>query len=159
MGICGLLQDKMRATHCNLELDFGHILIPQLSILLFLINFSDSFSCSHPQSHTHRHYASAYPNTTRVRLFTHCLVDQATVQKMRLWMLCDFFKALNTLPSALALPADMMSVTDGLYEWELGWYTCPWGLLEVITISLGVKQGCPLSPAHFKLYINSDQIV
>ena len=41
-----------------------------------------------------------------------------------------------------------------LYEQVLGRVRCHGGLSEVIASTIGVKQGCPLSPTLFGLYID-----
>ena len=41
-----------------------------------------------------------------------------------------------------------------LYEQVLGRVRCPGGLSETVASTIGVKQGCPLSPTLFGLYID-----
>eukprot|EP00250_Pteridium_aquilinum_P005233 c15361_g1_i1 orf=69-221(+) len=41
-----------------------------------------------------------------------------------------------------------------LYEQVLGRVRCPGGLSDTIASTIGVKQGCPLSPTLFGLYID-----
>ena len=41
-----------------------------------------------------------------------------------------------------------------LYERVVGRVCCPGGLSEEVASTIGVKQGCPLSPTLFGLYVD-----
>ena len=92
-----------------------------------------------------------------------CLIDQTRVRKRRLYCcFVDFRKAFDTVPrerlfqrlQSLGIPVDMSWGIYALYEQVLGRVRCHGGLSEVIASTIGVKQGCPLSPTLFGLYID-----
>ena len=95
-----------------------------------------------------------------------CLIDQARVRKRRLHCcFVDFRKAFDTVPrerlfrrlTSLGLEEDMIWGIYTLYEQVCGRVRCPGGTTETLFSTIGVKQGCPLSPTLFGLYI--DEIV
>lgn len=92
-----------------------------------------------------------------------CLIDQAKAQKKRLHCcFVDFRKAFDTVPrerlfqrlQTLRVPPQMAWGIYALYEQVLGRVRCPGGLSNIIASTVGVKQGCPLSPTLFGLYID-----
>lgn len=54
----------------------------------------------------------------------------------------------------LGVPSDMIWGIIALYEQVVGRVRCPGGLSEEVTSTIGVKQGCPLSPTLFGLYVD-----
>ena len=74
----------------------------------------------------------------------------------------DFRKAFDTVPrarlmqrlEALGVPIDMQWGIYALYESVSGKVRSPKGLSEAVACTIGVKQGCPLSPTLFGLYID-----
>ena len=99
-----------------------------------------------------------------------CLIDGAKVRKKRLYCcFVDFRKAFDTVPRErlfrrlqdLGVPSDMIWAIYALYERVTGRVRCPGGLSEALSSTIGVKQGCPLSPTLFGLYIDeiSDYIL
>ncbi|MCO5584762.1 hypothetical protein L7F22_038694 [Adiantum nelumboides] len=105
--------------------------------------------------------------STTDHIFTlRCLIDQARVKKRRLHCcFVDFRKAFDTVPrerifrrlAALGVGDEMMWAIFALYERVTGRVRCPGGLSDPLVSTIGVKQGCPLSPTLFGLYI--DEIV
>ncbi|MCO5592246.1 hypothetical protein L7F22_046244 [Adiantum nelumboides] len=105
--------------------------------------------------------------STTNHIFTlRCLIDQARVKKRRLHCcFVDFRKAFDTVPkerlfrrlAALGVGDEMMWAIFALYERVTGRVKCPGGLSDPLVNTIGVKQGCPLSPTLFGLYI--DEIV
>ena len=92
-----------------------------------------------------------------------CLIDQAAVRKRRLYCcFVDFRKAFDTIPRArlfqrlqsLGVPPEMLWGIYALYEQVFGRVRCPRGMSDTIASTIGVKQGCPLSPTLFGLYID-----
>ena len=55
---------------------------------------------------------------------------------------------------ALGVPIDMQWGIYALYEFVSGKVRSPKGLSEAVASTIGVKQGCPLSPTLFGLYID-----
>ncbi|MCO5582230.1 hypothetical protein L7F22_036122 [Adiantum nelumboides] len=95
-----------------------------------------------------------------------CLIDQTRVRKRRLYScFVDFRKAFDTVPkerlfrrlAALGIGEEMTWGIYALYEHVSGRVRCPGGLSDTLVSTIGVKQGCPLSPTLFGLYI--DEIV
>ncbi|MCO5575025.1 hypothetical protein L7F22_028822 [Adiantum nelumboides] len=95
-----------------------------------------------------------------------CLIDQARVRKKRLYCcFVEFCKAFDTVPRerlfrrllSLGLEEDLIWGIYALYEQVCGRVQCPGGTTETLFSTIGVKQGCPLSPTLFGLYI--DEIV
>ncbi|MCO5562498.1 hypothetical protein L7F22_016125 [Adiantum nelumboides] len=95
-----------------------------------------------------------------------CLIDQTRVRKRRLYScFVDFRKAFDTVPrerlfrrlAALGIGEEMTWGIYTLYEHVSGRVRCPGGLSDTLVSTIGVKQGCPLSPTLFGLYI--DEIV
>ncbi|MCO5582134.1 hypothetical protein L7F22_036024 [Adiantum nelumboides] len=95
-----------------------------------------------------------------------CLIDQTRVRKRRLYScFVDFRKAFDTIPrerlfrrlAALGIGEEMTWGIYALYEHVSGRVRCPGGLSDTLVSTIGVKQGCPLSPTLFGLYI--DEIV
>ena len=74
----------------------------------------------------------------------------------------DFRKAFDIVPrarlmqrlEALGVPTDMQWGIYALYEYVLGKVWSSEGLSEAVASTIGVKQGCPLSPDLFGLYID-----
>lgn len=74
----------------------------------------------------------------------------------------DFRKAFDTVPRArlmrrlqdLGVPEEMRWGIYALYEFVTGRVRAPEGLSDTVTSTIGVKQGCPLSPTLFGLYID-----
>ena len=74
----------------------------------------------------------------------------------------DFRKAFDTVPrarlkqrlEALGVPTDMQWGIYALYESISGKVRSSKGLLEAVASTIRVKQGCPLSPTLFGLYID-----
>ena len=74
----------------------------------------------------------------------------------------DFRKAFDTVPrdrlfqrlQSLGVPAEMIWGIYALDEQVLGRVCCPGELSDTIASTIGVKQGCPLSPTLFGLYID-----
>ena len=72
----------------------------------------------------------------------------------------DFRKAFDTVPrawlmqrlEALGVPTDMQWGNYALYESKLGKVWSSKGLSKAVASTIGVKQGCPLSPTLFDLY-------
>ncbi|MCO5594472.1 hypothetical protein L7F22_048502 [Adiantum nelumboides] len=105
--------------------------------------------------------------STTDHIFTlQCLIDQARVKKRRLHCcFVDFRKAFDTVPrerlfkrlAALKVGDEMMWAIFVLYERVTERVRCPGGLSDPLVSTIGVKQGCPLSPTLFGLYI--DEIV
>ena len=92
-----------------------------------------------------------------------CLIDQAKVRKKKLYCcFVDFRKAFDTVPrerlflrlQSLGVPSEMIWGIYALYEQVLGRVRCPGGFSDTIASTIGVKQGCPLSPTLFGLYID-----
>ena len=92
-----------------------------------------------------------------------CLIDQARTRKKRLYCcFVDFRKAFDTVPrerlfqrlQSLRVPSEMMWGIYALYEQVFGRVRCPGGISDTIASTIGVKQGCPLSPTLFGLYID-----
>ena len=92
-----------------------------------------------------------------------CLIDGAKVRKKKLYCcFVDFRKAFDTVPrerlfrrlQSLGVPSEMIWAIYTLYERVTGRVRCPGGLSESIASTIGVKQGCPLSPTLFGLYID-----
>ena len=102
--------------------------------------------------------------STTDHIFTlRCLIDQARTQKKRLYCcFVDFRKAFDTIPrerlfqrlQSLKVPSEMMWGIYALYEQVFGRVRCPGGISDTIASTIGVKQGCPLSPTLFGLYID-----
>jgi len=92
-----------------------------------------------------------------------CLIDGAKARKKRLYCcFVDFRKAFDTVPrerlfrrlESLGVPPQMTWAIYALYEQVTGRARCPGGLSDPIASTIGVKQGCPLSPTLFGLYID-----
>ena len=74
----------------------------------------------------------------------------------------DFRKAFDIVPRArlmqrqesLDIAVDVQWEISALYEFVLGKVWSPNGLSEAVASTIGVKQGCPLSPTLSGLYIN-----
>ena len=86
-----------------------------------------------------------------------------------LLLLCGFPQSLRHSTAraslqrlqALRIPSEMIWGIYALYEQVVARVQCPGGLSEAIASTVGVKQGCPLSPTLFGLYIDevADYIV
>ena len=92
-----------------------------------------------------------------------CLIDQTKARKKKLYCcFVDFRKAFDTVPrewlfdrlKSLRIPDDMVWAIYALYEQVSGCVRCPGGLSNRFTSTIGVKQGCPLSPTLFGIYID-----
>ncbi|MCO5609097.1 hypothetical protein L7F22_063319 [Adiantum nelumboides] len=92
-----------------------------------------------------------------------CLIEQSRSRGRRLYCcFVDFRKAFDTVPRerllqrliSLGIPQDMIWAIYALYERVSGKVRCPGGLSDSITSTIGVTQGCPLSPTLFGLYID-----
>ena len=98
------------------------------------------------------------------RIFTlRCLIDQMKARKKKLYCcFVDFRKAFNRVPreclfdriKSLKIPNDMIWAICTLYEHVFGCVRCPSDLSNFFTSTIGVKQGCPLSPPFFGIYID-----
>ncbi|MCO5546729.1 hypothetical protein L7F22_000165 [Adiantum nelumboides] len=95
-----------------------------------------------------------------------CLIDQTRVKKRRLYCcFVDFRKAFDTVPRErlfrrlmdLGVGEEMIWGIYALYEHVSCRVRCPGGISDTLVSTIGVKQGCPLSPTLFGLYI--DEIV
>ena len=93
------------------------------------------------------------------------LIDkaEATARKKKLFVcFVDFQKAFDTIPRALlwrrlaslGLTGRMLSALKNMYQSVTACVKTPAGLTEFFPCTLGVKQGCPLSPCLFGLYID-----
>ncbi|MCO5608774.1 hypothetical protein L7F22_062990 [Adiantum nelumboides] len=101
------------------------------------------------------------------RIFTlRCLIDQTRVKKRRLYCcFVDFRKAFDTVPRErlfrrlmdLGVGEELIWGIYALYEHVFGRVKCPGGISDTLVSTIGVKQGCPLSPTLLGLYI--DEIV
>ncbi|MCO5571119.1 hypothetical protein L7F22_024851 [Adiantum nelumboides] len=92
-----------------------------------------------------------------------CLIDQAKARKRRLHCcFVDFRKAFDTVPRdrlfqrllTLGVPSEMLWGIFSLYERVSARVRCPGGTSSSLANTIGVKQGCPLSPTLFGLYID-----
>ena len=92
-----------------------------------------------------------------------CLIEQSRSRGRRLYCcFVDFRKAFDTVPrerlfrrlTSLGVPSEMIWAIYALYERVSGRVRCPGGLSDSIASTIGVKQGCPLSPTLFGLYID-----
>jgi hypothetical protein len=74
----------------------------------------------------------------------------------------DFRKAFDTIPrtnlwnrlEALKVPSELRVVVAWLYEIVIAKFRSTEGWSEEIDCNIGVKQGCPLSPTLFSIYID-----
>ena len=77
-------------------------------------------------------------------------------------LLCGLRKDFDTVPwerlfqrlQSLGVPTEMIWAIYALYETVTGRVGCPGGISETIASTIGLKQGCPLSPTLFGLYID-----
>ena len=92
-----------------------------------------------------------------------CLIDQTKARKKKLYCcFVDFRKAFDTVPrerlfdrlKRLEIPNDIIWAIYALYQHVFGCVRCPGGLSDCFTSTIGVKQGCPLSPTLFGIYID-----
>ena len=92
-----------------------------------------------------------------------CLIDLTRARKQRLYCcFVDFRKAFDTVPrdklfarlQSLEVPDEMTWAIYALYERVSGRVRCPGGLSDNFDSTIGVKQGCPLSPTLFGIYID-----
>ncbi|MCO5548265.1 hypothetical protein L7F22_001722 [Adiantum nelumboides] len=99
-----------------------------------------------------------------------CLIDGAKARKRRLYCcFVDFCKVFDTIHKErlfqrlqeLQIPSEMIWGIHSLYAQVTGRVRCPGGLSDPFASTIGVKQGCPLSPTLFGLYIDkiSDYIL
>ena len=105
-------------------------------------------------------------STTDHIFILRCLIDQTKAHKRKLFCcFVDFRKAFDTVPRErlftrlqnLEIPDEMIWSIYALYEQVSGQVRCPRGLSKTFHSTIGVKQGCPLSPTLFGIYI--DEIV
>ncbi len=91
------------------------------------------------------------------------LIDQARFHKRRLYCcFVDFKKAFDSVPRHLlwqrlaeaGIHGHMLSALQSLYDRVTARVQCPAGLTDPFPCDIGVKQGCPLSPLLFGLYID-----
>ena len=74
----------------------------------------------------------------------------------------DFGKAFDTVPRArlihrlqeLGVPIELIWGIQALYKTVTGQVHTPEGFSELIHSTVGVKQGCPLSPTLFGIYVD-----
>ncbi|MCO5614740.1 hypothetical protein L7F22_069024 [Adiantum nelumboides] len=92
-----------------------------------------------------------------------CLIDQTRVKKRRLYCcFVDFRKAFDTVPREvlfrrlmdLGVGEEMIWGIYALYEHVSGRVGCPGGTSDTFVSTIGVKQGCPLSPTLLGIYID-----
>lgn len=91
------------------------------------------------------------------------LVDQARAKKSNLYCcFVDFKKAFDLVPRDLlwrrleeaGIGGQMLAALKSLYANVRARVATPEGLTDAFEVSMGVKQGCPLSPLLFGLYID-----
>ncbi|MCO5609094.1 hypothetical protein L7F22_063316 [Adiantum nelumboides] len=102
--------------------------------------------------------------STRDHIFTlRCLIDHTKARKRRLHCyFVDFRKAFDTVPRnklfqrllTLGVPSEMLWGILSLYERVSARVRCPGGTSSSLASTIGVNQGCPLSPNLFGLYID-----
>ncbi|MCO5564505.1 hypothetical protein L7F22_018166 [Adiantum nelumboides] len=92
-----------------------------------------------------------------------CLIDQAKARKRQLHCcFVDFCKPFDTIPRdrlfqrlrILGIPSELLWGVFSLYERVSARLRCPRGTSLPIASTVGVKQGYPLSPTLFGLYID-----
>ena len=74
----------------------------------------------------------------------------------------DFRKAFDTVPRTklinklqrLGVPVELIWGIQALYKSVTGQVRTPEGLSDLIQSTIGVKQGCPLSPTLFGIYVD-----
>ena len=101
---------------------------------------------------------------TTDHIFTlNTLIHQARARKRPLYCcFVDFKKAFDSVPRHLlwqrlqeaGIHGPMLSALQSLYDHVTARANCPSGLTDPFPCDLGVKQGCPLSPLLFGLYID-----
>lgn len=93
----------------------------------------------------------------------HTLIHQARARRRPLYScFVDFKKAFDSVPRPLlwlrlqeaGISGHMLTTLQSLYTHVTARAHCPTGLTEPFPCDLGVKQGCPLSPLLFGLYID-----
>ncbi|MCO5584754.1 hypothetical protein L7F22_038686 [Adiantum nelumboides] len=97
-----------------------------------------------------------------------CLIDQAKAWKKRLHCcFVDFRKAFDTIPwdrlferlQTLGIPSKLLWGVFSLYEHVSARVRCPRGTSLPIASTVGVKQGCPLSPTLLDCTLMSYQSI
>ena len=74
----------------------------------------------------------------------------------------DFRKAFDTVPRArlmhrlqqLGVPIELIWGIMALYSSVTGYVRTPEGISDIVHSTIGVKQGCPLSPTLFGMYVD-----
>lgn len=86
------------------------------------------------------------------------MIEDARFHKQKVYCcFVDFRKSFDTVPRRLkgmGIPKDMRWGIAALYEKVMGKVRAPGGWSTKVHNTIGVKQGCPLSPTLFGLYID-----
>jgi hypothetical protein len=90
------------------------------------------------------------------------LIDRAHAGKHAFAAFVDFFKAFDTIPRDLlwrrieeiGIPGELLAVLRAMYQDVRCHVHTPEGLTDAFESTWGVKQGCPLSPLLFSLYVD-----
>ncbi|MCO5563411.1 hypothetical protein L7F22_017053 [Adiantum nelumboides] len=102
--------------------------------------------------------------STMDHIFTlRAIIDEGRAHGKRIYCcFVDFRKAFDMVPRArlvqrlydLGVPNEITWGILALYETVTGRVRTPGGILDIIQSTIGVKQGCPLSPTLFGLHID-----
>jgi hypothetical protein len=97
-------------------------------------------------------------------LYVHTNIERANQQKEELWELfTDITKAYDTTTTEaivnslkkLKISSKITQIVENIYNGNRTRITTTHGLTKPILLERGVKQGCPLSPILFNLFINN----